>query len=240
LSINLGIIAALPFEAACIAGNDIRPGTYQFVAPNLYVFSAGTGPDNASRAAKTLIDLDVDAIMSWGVAGSLIPNLVSGDIVMPVMVLDTDGQCFPVNQRWHAALKIKLRDQGVHSEGSLISTFTVQADVRLKSELHRSTQAIAVDMESAAIAKVANSVDKPFAVIRTIFDSLSMRVPTSSVNAINQYGQVSLPKLIFGLTQRPAELLQYPKLINSFAKAKRSLQRVVELCDSDFSFSNNL
>ena len=240
MSIRLGIIAALPFEAACFTSNQIRPGTYQVVASNVYVFHAGIGPDNATHAAQKLVDLKVDALVSWGVAGSLDPELVAGDIVLPIDVLDSDGQLYHVNQDWHTALTNKLNHQGVHSGGKLVSTSAVQQDVRLKSELYQATQSMAVDMESAAVAKVAFGANKPFAVVRTIFDTVAMRIPASSTNATDQYGQVSIPKLISGLMKNPAELLQYPKLVSSYNKARTSLQRVVELCGNELCFSRNL
>jgi adenosylhomocysteine nucleosidase len=240
LSIKLGIVAALPFETACFTRNKIHPGSYQFIAPGLYVYYAGMGPVNAANAAQILVDLKVDALVSWGVAGSLDPALVAGDIVLPVDVLDDDGQYFPVNRAWHTALKNRLNHQGVYAEGKLVSTHDVQQDIRLKSELHQATQAMAVDMESAAVAKVAFNANKPFVVIRTIFDTAAMHIPTSSANATDQYGQVSMLKLVTGLMRSPAELLQYPKLVSSFAKAKRSLRHVVELCGNELCFSRKL
>lgn len=240
MSPRLGIIAALPFEAACFTHNEIRPGTYQIVTPNVYVFYAGMGPDNATSAAQTLVDLKVDALVSWGVAGSLDSGMLSGDIVLPVDVLDVDGQLYHVNQDWHKALTNKLNHPGVYSGGMLVSTHVVQQEARLKSELHQATQAMAVDMESAAVARVALNSNMPFVVIRSIFDTISMRIPASSTNATDQYGNVSIPKLISGLMKNPVELLQYPKLINSYAKAKAGLQRVVELCDKELCFPGNL
>jgi adenosylhomocysteine nucleosidase len=237
LSIRLGIIAALPFEAACFTSHKIHPGSYQIVAPGLYVYYAGMGPVNAANAAQILVDLKVDALVSWGVAGSLDPGLVAGDIVLPLNVLDDEGQIFHVNQEWHTALKNTLNHPGVYSEGKLVSTQGVQQDGRLKSELHQTTQAMAVDMESAAIAKVAFTTNKPFVVIRTIFDTVAMHIPPSSTNATDQYGQVSMLKLMTGLIRTPSELLQYPKLVSAFAKAKRSLRRVVELCGNELCFS---
>ena len=125
MSNRLGIIAALPFEAACFTRNKIRPGTYQVVASNVYVFYAGMGPDKATQAAQTLVDLKIDALVSWGVAGSLDPGLLAGDIVLPVDVLDVDGQLYQVNPDWHTALTHKLYHQSVHSDGKLVSTQAV-------------------------------------------------------------------------------------------------------------------
>lgn len=240
LKIKLGIIAALPFEAACFTRNKIHPGTYQVFAENSYVFYAGMGPDNAERAAEKLVELDVDALVSWGVAASLDPELVSGDIMLPMEVLDVDGALYQVNQDWHTALTNKLKHRCVYSGGRLVSTHDVQHSVQQKSAIHHATQAIVLDMESAAVAKVALKANKPFVVIRSIFDTVAMHIPASSTNATDEYGQTSIKKLIIGLLKNPAELLHYPKLITSFTKAKTSLQHVVHSCGNELCFSRNL
>ncbi len=233
MSTRLGVIAALPFEAACFSSTPVHPGTYQAVAPDVYVFCAGMGAHNASQAAQALIAAEVDALVSWGVAGALDPGLVCGDTVLPVQVRDSEHHVYAPDHAWHAALKSRLEQQRLFADGTILSMQDVQHDLRSKSDLHQATQALAVDMESAAVARVALNANKPFVVIRTIFDSVSMRIPASSTNATDQYGQVSIPKLISGLIRKPAEVLQYPQMIASFAKAKKSLQRVAALCGDD-------
>ena len=236
MSTRFGVIAALPFEAACFSSTPVHPGTYQAIAPDIYVFCAGMGAHNASRAAQTLIAADVDALVSWGVAGALDPGLVSGDTVLPVQVRDSEQHVYATDHAWHAALKSRLEHPRLFADGTILSVQDVQHDVRSKSDLYQATQALAVDMESAAVARVAQNANKPFVVVRTIFDTVSMRIPASSTNATDQYGQVSIPKLITGLARKPAEVLQYPQMIASFAKAKKSLQRVAQLCGHDLCF----
>ena len=236
MSTRLGVIAALPFEAACFSSKPVQPGTYQVVAPDVYVFCAGMGAHNASQAAQALISADVDALVSWGVAGALDPGLVSGDTVLPVQVRDSEQNVYTADHAWHAALKSRLGQPRLFADGTILSVHDVQHDVRSKSDLHQATQAMAVDMESAAVARVALNANKPFVVVRAIFDSVSMRIPASSTNATDQYGQVSIPQLITGLIRKPAEVLQYPQMIGSFTKAKKSLLRIAELCGHDLCF----
>lgn len=233
LSARLGLIAALPFEAACFSSTPVYPGAYQAVTADVYVFCAGMGAHNASQAAQALIAADVDALVSWGVAGALDPRLVCGDTVLPVQVRDSEQNVYATDHAWHAALKNRLEQQRLFADGTILSVQDVQHDVRSKSDLYQATQAQAVDMESAAVARVAQDANKPFVVVRSIFDTVSMRIPASSTNATDQYGQVSIPKLMTGLARKPAEVLQYPQMIASFVKAKKSLQRIAALCGYD-------
>lgn len=240
MSVKIGVIAALPFEAACFANSKIRPGTYQITAQNSFVYHAGMGPENAADAAQALIDLNVDALVSWGVAGALDSKLVSGDIILPAEVIGSDQQRYTVNQRWYTALKNKLNKENMYCGGSIVSAHDVQHDSQKKMLLRQSSQAQAVDMESVAVARVANRENKPYVAIRIIFDTVSMRIPSSSIHATDQYGIVSVPRLIAGLTRHPSELRQYPHLMKSFAKAKKSLYRVVALCGNELCFAEEL
>mgnify|MGYP001828063893 CR=1 FL=1 len=236
MSTRLGIVAALQFEAGCLTGTPVRPGICQTVTPDVFVFCAGVGQQNARQAAQALIDANVDALVSWGVAGALDPGLVSGDTLLPEAVRDEAQHIYPVNDAWHASLKTRLDHQHVYADGTLLSTQAMQNDERQKSDLYQATKARAIDMESAAVASTALDANKPYVVVRTIFDTSSMRIPASSTNATDQYGQVSIPKLAKGLIMKPAELLQYPQMIASFAQARRSLQRIVERCGRDLCF----
>lgn len=236
LSAKIGIIAALSSEAKCFAKIDIDPDSYRIISEDSFLHYAGMGAKNAMRAAQSLIDTDVDALVSWGSAGALHPALVPGDIVLPVAVIDySDKRQYQVDQRWHTALKNKLGHKKIY-DGNLASTREVQQGPRQKIKLHRATGALAVDMESAAIAAVASKEKKPFLVIRSISDTAAMHIPKSAIDASDQYGRVSMRGLSVALMKRPREVLHYPRFIRSFASAKQSLREIVELCGFDLCF----
>nr|VFK68564.1 MAG: adenosylhomocysteine nucleosidase [Candidatus Kentron sp. UNK]VFK73646.1 MAG: adenosylhomocysteine nucleosidase [Candidatus Kentron sp. UNK] len=245
-----GIIAALPLEVACFAKVDLAPHSHRIMA-NAFLYYAGVGSQNATRAAQSLIDAGADALVSWGIAGALDPHLAPGDIVLPTDVIDhVDKQRYPVNQRWRAALKNrldqnrldpnKLDHEKIYSQGSVVSTRAVQPGPRQKAKLHKDTGAMAVDMESAAIAAVANEENKPFIIIRSISDTTAMQLPSSAINATDPYGRVSILGLLAGLTKNPAELRHYPNLIRSLARAKRSLRGIRERCGLDLCLGEAL
>nr|VFJ53984.1 MAG: Nucleoside phosphorylase [Candidatus Kentron sp. FW]VFJ58108.1 MAG: Nucleoside phosphorylase [Candidatus Kentron sp. FW] len=235
---KLGIIAALPLEVKCFTDADIKPDSHGMLSENSCVYYSGIGPKNATRAARSLIDSNMDALVSWGIAGALDPALVSGDILLPISVIDyIDSRQYPVNRHWHTILENRLKNTLAHkknySRQSIISTRDVQGDPPKKIKLHQATGAIAVDMESAAIAAVASKEKKPFIIIRTISDTTAMRLPKSATRATDFYGRTSLSQLSVGLLKNPAELFHYPVLIRSLARAKKSLREIVERCGPD-------
>nr|VFK61178.1 MAG: hopanoid-associated phosphorylase [Candidatus Kentron sp. TC] len=235
-----GIIAALPLEAACFAKVDIGPRSHRVIEGSL-LYYGGVGAENAARAARALMDLKVDALVSWGTAGALDPRLGPGDIVLPTEVIDhADGKRYSVNPYWHGVLGNKLHHKRIYSQGAIVSTRSVQSAPRQKAGLHRTTGAMAADMESAAIAAVAGTEEKPFIVIRSISDTAAMHIPQSAIHATDRYGKVSIPGLFAHLMKNPAELRHYPKLIRSLAKTKRSLREITELCGFDLCLGEAL
>ncbi|MDE1921822.1 MAG: hypothetical protein KGI55_00230, partial [Gammaproteobacteria bacterium] len=85
----IGIVAALGAEARTLGrteGIDVRV--------------SGIGLDAASRAARSLADAGVSALISWGVAGGLDPALRPGAIVLPVAVIADDGRRYPTAAPW--------------------------------------------------------------------------------------------------------------------------------------------
>nr|VFK80463.1 MAG: adenosylhomocysteine nucleosidase [Candidatus Kentron sp. SD] len=245
-----GIIAALPLEVACFAKVELAPHSHRIIA-NAFLYYAGVGSKNATRAAQSLIDAGADALVSWGTTGALDPRLAPGDIVLPTDVIDhVDKQRYPVDRRWRAALKNRLNqnrlDQNkldhekIYAQGSIVSTRAVQPGPRQKAKLHKDTGAMAVDMESAAIAAVASSAQKPFVVIRSISDTVAMHLPSSAMDGTDQYGRVSIVGLAMGLIKKPGDLRHYPVLIRSLAKTKQSLRKIVELCGFDLCLGEAL
>lgn len=234
--IRVGIVVPLLWESArAVTGIKIRPGFVEEIAEGVFLYCSGLGPENATQAARLLLERDVDALVSWGLAGALDPDLAAGSIVLPTHIVDHEDnrRCYPVDRRWYAALRDALRGEDIHSGGRIVSTRTVQADPRKKTALRQATQAVAVDMESAAIARMADEAGKPFAVIRTIFDAVTTHLPASALNATDAYGKVSIPKLCAGLLKRPTEIARYPALIRSWAKAEKGLRKVLARCGDD-------
>nr|VFK75805.1 MAG: hopanoid-associated phosphorylase [Candidatus Kentron sp. MB] len=232
---KLGIIAALPLEIKCLSRIDVHPGSCANIADNSILYYAGIGQKNAAQAAQFLIDSGANALVSWGTAGALHPRLTPGDIVLPLAVIDhAQNRLYPVDQRWHGALKSRLEHglnpKTIHSQQNVVSTREVQSNPRQKKILHQTTGAIAVDMESAAIAAVASKENKPFVVIRGISDTVAMRLPQSALKATDRYGKISLLGLSAALLRTPTELRHYPALIRALSKTKRSLRQVVALC----------
>ena len=136
----LGIFCALPREL----GN-----LYRNPPPGCTILAGGMGATAAERAARTLTD--ATALISSGYAGGLAAPAGRG-----VIVVDTDSPIFDARP---PAIRGRIADSQ-----------TMVATPEARARLAAATGAIAVDMESAAIARVARERGIPFAAIRVVTD----------------------------------------------------------------------
>lgn len=159
------------------------------------VVKSGIGKVNAARCTQLLIDhYDVHNIVNTGIAGGLDPTLSIGDIVIAdgLVQHDFDLSAFgyargylatgvnkdrPTIFRPDETISKLLEESAaelmavVKIKTGLIATGDQFISDRAKKETIRETfSAMAVEMESCAIAQVASQNNIPFAIIRAISD----------------------------------------------------------------------
>lgn len=164
----VGLIAALPAEAR--AARPLEHEGWQVVV-------AGVGRDNAANAARALVDKGVLRLLVWGVAGALQPGLAPGDVIVPGQVLDEQGNRYPVCEQWRGQMLDCVAGINPLGNGALVTTAHPVADQQTKQTLARTTGAAAVDMEAAAVARVAQQHNVPFALVRAITDAFDQALP---------------------------------------------------------------
>ena len=79
---KLGIIAALPAEAKCFHTTKINLKSPFEIERSIFLCISGIGYKSSLNAAKELIKLNVDAIISWGIAGATCDLVNTGDIIL--------------------------------------------------------------------------------------------------------------------------------------------------------------
>ncbi|MCI2418223.1 hypothetical protein MOQ72_12360 [Saccharopolyspora sp. K220] len=125
----------------------------------------GYGPRRSVRSATALAAADFDVLVIAGLAGGLDADLRSGDVIVADELRGPGGI---VHCPSALSLAAELRRAGfpVHC-GPIVTTDHVVHGTR-RAELAR-TGALAVDMESAALAEAAGS--RPFGVVRVVIDT---------------------------------------------------------------------
>jgi adenosylhomocysteine nucleosidase len=157
----------------------------------------------------------VTALVSFGVAGGLDPALRPGTILVPHEVL-TDGECVRTDQ----ALGRRL---GMPSPIIMFGADSIVGSVAAKTALFESTRAVAVDMESGAVARVAARHGIPFAVLRAICDPAERDLPPAALIPPNRHGSIRLARIIGSVFSQPKQLPFLPALAADAAAARRAL-----------------
>jgi adenosylhomocysteine nucleosidase len=157
---------------------------------NLYVAAcAGTGQAAATRAfAAVERDAPVDLVFSWGWAGALRANLPAGAAYNTAGVIDAR-----TGERFHC-------EAGAGAEW--LVTSPVVADEHEKRRLAAAYGAGLVDMEAAAVARLAQMRGIPFYCIKGVSDGLGARLPDFN-RFIGPDGKFALARFVLFAATRP-------------------------------------
>jgi hypothetical protein len=89
-----------------------------------------------------------------------------------------------------------------------------------KASLHKRWQALAVDLESGAVARACAEAGKPFAVLRAIADPASRSIPPTALLGITASGRMNPFAVARGVLAHPGDL---PKLVKLGGEARAAL-----------------
>lgn len=186
--------------------------------------AVGGGRDEAGAAAAVaeLLAGGATALLSFGLCGGLDPGLRPGDIVVPDTVATPDG-------RWTVdpALRARL---GPGAGGALFAG-ELLAGVPGKQRIHRSLGALAVDVESGAVARAG----VPFAVLRAVCDPAGRGLPEAALVAMDAGGRVQALRVLRAVLRRPHEIAGLVRLARDAGQARRALVRRVQALGKDLA-----
>jgi hypothetical protein len=175
---TIGFIAALGIECASLRRHAV---------PQWSVMQCGPGAEHAAAAAANAIDRNVQLLISWGLAGSLDARVVPGTVVVPRRVLVSGGEPLAVDTALHASLA-ELAYDFILEYRDLLSVPAALESPAAKRAAAAATGAVAVDMESAAIAAVAARAGVPFVVLRVVVDGCDDALPAGAERWIDERG----------------------------------------------------
>ncbi len=176
-----------------------------------------SGGDPARLAA--LWPPDATAVLSFGIAGGLSPDVATGDLLVASAVWEA-GEELAVDARWQAAIiaKCDARPGLIAASGALLAS---AAD---KARLHCSSRALAVDMESGAAWRFAAARGLPFAALRAVADGPGDALPHAAAVGLNPDGSPAPLRVLGALLRRPGELPALLRLARASAAAHAALR----------------
>lgn len=225
---GVGVVAALASEARALGpsmprgGRPIPLSELALLGDGALLAVSGIGRAAAAAAANALVEAGASALMTFGMAGALDPALKPGSVVLPRELL-TDGARYSADASWRERVAAELSPSRAVSEGNLLTCDRAIDTPAHKSAAFHNTGAVAVDMESAAVAEVAARRNLPFIAVRVIVDTAADTLPRAVV-AASQAGRVKIGKLMAGLIVAPSEIAALIRLAQRYRVAMRCLR----------------
>ena len=204
---TVGVVTGLPAEAriARVLGVPVKAG--------------GGTPWGAELAAERLVAEGATALISFGLAGGLDPDFRPGMLVVPLAVVEA-GRIRPTNAKLARML-------GGVSAGMLAAESEIVVTAAEKFALGRSTLCGAVDLESGAVARVAERHGIPFAVLRAICDPADRDLPPAALTALNEKGAIAIARVALSILRYPGQIRALIALARDAARARKALVRRV-------------
>jgi adenosylhomocysteine nucleosidase len=232
-----GVVAALAAEARALDPTPARNARlprggegYEMLSGGMLLVVSGIGQAAAAAAAMRLIEAGAGALVSWGLAGGLAPSLEAGAVCLPEEVIGPDGAHYSTAREWRERLAPLVAAHRRVACGTLLTSAAPIATAAAKAAAHQDTGAMAVDMESSAVAKAARTCGVPFIAVRVIVDTAADEVPRA-VSGASESGQVRIGRLLLGLMRSPADLVPLLRLTKRYRIAIGSLRAVAALLE---------
>ncbi len=223
----IGVVSGLPRETACLALDGNLP-------IDLLTF-AGVGPERAAEGARRLLADGASALVSFGVAGGLADTAMAGALVVAEAVVDGRRR-FETDGDWRRGLLRRLADVGPVSSAPIAGVDAMVATAAAKVALSVKLGAVACDMESHAVARVADEAGVPFVVLRAISDPYTHDVPRWVLRCLTPEGHVRYGRLAGALARRPWAVPKLMALGRDSKKAFDTLRRVARLAGPGLGF----
>ena len=222
---ELGVIVALPIEAGSFGLERRRAGeceTFDWGALAI----AGPGFERATLAAQRLIERGARALLSWGIAGGLSPGLATGDLLLPQRVVSDHGE-WTTDPALRARVQQALAGR-VCEGGDLYCSRAPVTSVQAKRALAIRNM-LAVDMESAAVAAIAQQAGLPFVAVKAICDPASREIPSAALRLLDEGGGMRWRALPGVLREGPRTWRSLTVLREDLATARGSLWRAARV-----------
>jgi adenosylhomocysteine nucleosidase len=93
-----------------------------------------------------------------------------------------------------------------------------------KRRLRDISGAVAADMETGAVARIARRNKLPCLAVRSIVDKASLAIPAAAQAALNAHGEIAVWALLSRLARHPSDLVPLIQLSTAFRTAMQTLR----------------
>jgi adenosylhomocysteine nucleosidase len=193
--------------------------------PSISVLQTGIGPALAARAIRWAGPIvRPSLVIVTGCAGALAEGLGTGDVVVADEIVGEGGAAWPTSGAWSdryvraaAGASLASRRGRLHTSAAILRSPGDKRSVAARSG------AIAVDMETAAIAEWAAAERVELAAARVVVDDVRAVVPPELATITGPGGEPDLRRLILAIGKRPALVRELGSLGFATIRCRRAL-----------------
>jgi adenosylhomocysteine nucleosidase len=178
------------------------------------ILCSGGRPDVAAHQAYQLIATGATTLMSFGIAGGLSSTLRPGSLVVADEII-TDFDRYPALASCASRIRAHV--------GPIYGSWTIVSNPAEKRALRKRTGALAVDMESGPIARVAMEAGIPFIALRAIADPATRGLPPAALLPLDENGRPNLSAVFWSILTDPGQI---PALIDTGNQTRKALHRL--------------
>ncbi len=175
--------------------------------------AGGGDPARLALLLQGALSRGARAVISFGIAGGLSPNVRPGAVLLARSVDDGDTR-FLADAAWLERLASALPQATIED---LAGVDRVVVGTGGKQALHRATGAAAVDMESHIAARLAAQHGVPFAALRVVADPAERTLPHAATVGMRPDGSADVRAVLRSLWRHPRDL---PALVRTALDAR--------------------
>lgn len=231
---KIAVVCALKEELAAVkAGLGGEAARFELI-------QAGVGPKSAARVAEELAarEQPPEVVVSTGFCGGLVDELNVGDIVVAHEVRAGEPPAPQNSDRAKALIEIVSAALGKTKLrwkcGAMVCAENAVFKSKDKRVLGEKTGALAVDMESFALAANLDSARTALIAIRAVSDSVDDELPPEVAEFLDESGNVRAGKVTRFIFKRPknfTRLLALKKRADSAAASLTEAWRALAKLD---------
>lgn len=241
---RIGIITAMPEETAAVFRalggadkkfvNGLKVMQGRYASHEILLVEGGMGFRNATTAAEKLVrDVAPDLIISAGFCGGIAEELRVGDAVVAAgLVVVSESGLENVTVAFAPAASDFVARQRADEQrlfaGLFVSTAVILPKSRIAAILPGDAPCPVVEMESAAIARVAAAHAIPMIGLRTVSDPYDEELGFSLDEFCDDQMRIRIPRVLLTIARKPRIIPQLIRLARNSRVAAASLSRATE------------
>lgn len=194
---------------------------------------AGVTSGGSTQRLRQLLaergDPGCSAVLSFGIAGGLDPDLAAGDVVVASGVI-ADGERWPAHPALADSFMKSLSVGGVNAKlADIAGVDAPLIDAEAKADVRRQTGAVVADMESHVASEFAARHGLMFAALRIVCDPAERSMPAMVAKALKPDGGVDHYAVLADVLRQPRQLATLTRLAGEARTSFRSLGRCRDL-----------